>query len=163
MKGEHLPDNTGIKDSGAREVFNTGAQRDRQPGKGKPSLVPNFVLWLLSRVYEDGAIKYASRNWERGMPLSQYIDSAERHLAKLKCGMRDEPHATQVVWNMVGYIFTATLIKMGLRPKELSDMPNQISSDPQSIAEPLSDYEYSSLCTFFGKDKLDGTETTKSV
>lgn len=142
-----------LKDSGARETFSTGAQRDRQPGKGKPSLVPSWVIWLVSRVYEDGAAKYASRNWEKGMPLSNYIDSAERHLTKLKAGMRDEPHATQVIWNMIGYIYTSVLIKMNLRPAELNDMPNQLaelSKDGEvATAEPLSDYEYKSIASLF--------------
>lgn len=139
-----------LKDSGERKVFTTGAQRDRQKGKGMFSLVPNFVIWLVSRVYEDGAAKYASRNWEQGMPLSQYLDSAERHIAKLKCGMRDEPHATQAVWNLIGYIFTATLIKLGNRPAELNDMPDQLGKSG-ALAEPLSPYEYTSLETFFDR------------
>lgn len=139
-----------IKDSGERRQFTTGAVRDRGKGKGAPHLVPNWVIWLVSRVYEDGALKYASRNWEKGMPLSNYIDSAERHLAKLKAGMRDEPHATQVVWNLVGYIFTSWLIKVGYRPQELNDMVNQLSPDASTPAEPLSPYEYESLSSFFG-------------
>lgn len=85
------------------------------------------------------------------MPLHNYIDSAERHLAKLKAGLRDEPHATQVIWNMVGYVFTAVLIKMGLRPIELNDMPDQFNSDPRALAEPLSSYEYDSVATFLGR------------
>lgn len=149
-----------LKDSGERTTFSTGAQRDRQFGKGRPSLVPNWVIWLVSRVYEDGALKYSDNNWTRGMQLSQYIDSAERHLAKLKVGLRDEPHASQVLWNIIGYIFTATLIKMGKRPKELNDMPDQLNSDPTAIAEPLSPYEYSSLQDFFGI-KFDTGEVGK--
>lgn len=143
-----------LKDSGERTVFVTGAQRDRQYGKGAPSLVPNWVIWLASRVYEDGAKKYTSRNWEKGMPLSQYLDSCERHLAKLKCGMRDEPHATQVLWNIIGYIFTAWMIKTGHRPVELNDMPNQLTPELGAIADPLSPYEIQSLNTFFGT-KID--------
>jgi len=141
---------TDLKDSGERREFITGAVRDRGKGKGKPSLVPNWVIWLVSRVYEDGALKYSARNWEKGMHLGEYIDSAERHLAKLKAGLRDEPHASQVIWNMIGYIFTGWLIKTGKRPKELNDMPNQFNTDPLAIAEPLSPHEYQSLETFFG-------------
>jgi hypothetical protein len=83
------------------------------------------------------------------MPLSNYIDSIERHLAKHKAGMRDEPHMSQLVWNGIGYIFTAWLIRLGYRPSELNDMPNQLSTVPQAKAEPLSQYEYDSLSTFF--------------
>jgi hypothetical protein len=146
-----------IKDSGVRQEFTTGAVRDKNFGRGKPSLVPNWVIWLVSRTYEDGATKYAPRNWEKGMPLSRYLDSAERHLAKLKAGCRDEPHASQVIWNMIGYIFTGAQIKMGFRPKELNDMPNQLSSDPSAIAEPLSPMEYKSLETFF-EMKIENNE-----
>lgn len=139
-----------LKDSGTRQEFGTGAVRDAGSGKGAPSLVPNWVVWLVSRVYEDGAKKYASRNWEQGIPLGRYLDSAERHLAKLKAGMRDEPHATQVAWNIIGYIFTAWMIKTGARPKTLNDMPDQFNPIAGSMAEPLSPYEYESLSNFFG-------------
>jgi hypothetical protein len=96
-------------------------------------------------------IKTGDRNWEKGMPLSQYIKSAENHLAKLKAGLRDEPHATQVIWNMIGYIFTAALIKLGHRPKEFNDMPDQFN-EKDKIAEPLSPAEYKSLSTFIGEE-----------
>jgi hypothetical protein len=141
---------TELKDSGERKEFMTGAVRDRQKGKGMPALVPNWVVWLVSRVYEDGAYKYAARNWEKGMPLSQYLDSAERHLAKLKAGLRDEPHATQVIWNMIGYVYTSWLVKLGYRPATLNDMPDQLNPNVDAIAEPLSPYEYESLSQFFG-------------
>lgn len=147
-----------LKDSGERRQFLTGAVRDRGRGKGAPSLVPNWVIWLISRVFEDGAEKYDARNWEKGMHLSNYLDSAERHLAKLKVGMRDEPHATQVAWNIICYIFTAWLIKIGKRPQELNDMTDQLNDNPLTIAEPLSPYEYESLSSFFGIQLKDNKE-----
>ena len=91
-----------IKSSGEAETFSTGSVRDKQKGKGAFHLVPTWVVWLVSRVYEDGSYRYAPRNWEKGQPLSQYIKSAENHLAKLKMGMRDEPHASMAVWNLLG-------------------------------------------------------------
>lgn len=147
-----------LKDSGERTTFTTGAQRDRQKGKGKPSLFPNWVMWLVSCIYEDGMYKYAARNWEKGMSLGQYLDSAERHLAKLKAGRRDEPHASQVLWNMVGYVFTAWMIKIGARPAELNDMPDQIT---QGTAEPLAEYEYTRLRDFFGIEDEQWSKLTK--
>ena len=147
---------TALKDSGKRESFSTGSQRDAQAGKGRFDLVPSWVIWLVSRVYEEGAIKYASRNWEKGQPLGQYIKSAENHLAKLKMGMRDEPHASMVVWNMIGYIFTGVLIKLGRRPAELNDMVDQLDPEANAIAEPLSEFEYTSMNTFFqGAEEID--------
>ncbi len=144
-----------LKDSGTKEAFATGSVRDAQTGKGRMDLVPSWVVWLVSRVYEEGAIKYAARNWEKGQPLGQYIKSAENHLAKLKMGMRDEPHASQVAWNMIGYIFTAVMIKVGSRPTELNDMVDQFTSEP---AEPLSDFEYKSMNTFFQGERVIGSD-----
>ena len=140
-----------LKDSGDRTTFSTGSQRDTQRGKGAFHLVPNFVIWLVSRIYEEGAIKYASRNWEKGQPLSQYIKSAENHIAKLKMGMRDEPHASQAIWNLIAYIFTAVQIKLGLRPGSLNDMPDQLHCVAGQLAEPLSPFEYESMETFLGR------------
>lgn len=148
-------DLAGIKDSGVKEEFSTGSVRDKQEGKGAFHLVPTWVVWLVSRVYEGGAIKYKPRNWEKGQPLSQYIKSAENHLAKLKMGLRDEPHASMAVWNLLGYIFTASLIKLGRRPGSLNDMPDQLHCVPGTLAEPLSNGEYQSLNTFFqGAEKI---------
>lgn len=147
--GSRDDSHTALRDSGEREQFATGSVRDRQKGKGAMELVPDWVLWIVSRVYEEGAAKYASRNWELGQPLSQYIRSAGNHLAKLKAGMRDEPHASQVIWNMVGYIFTSILIKTGHRPQELSDMPDQFAPGGE-LALPLSPFEYESFETFYG-------------
>jgi hypothetical protein len=72
---------------------------------------------------ELGANKYQDRNWEKGQPLSQYINSAFRHLVKLAMGLTDEPHANAAVWNLNGYRHTKLLIKMGQLPASLDDMP----------------------------------------
>lgn len=145
-----------LKDSGNRQTFSTGSVRDAQTGKGAFELVPMFAIWLVSTVYEKGARKYSARNWEKGQPLSQYIKSAQNHLSKHMMGLRDEPHISMAVWNLLGYIFTAVLIKLGRRPGSLSDMPDQLHCVPGVIAEPLSNSEYESMNTFFqGAEKID--------
>lgn len=60
----------------------------------------------VAKQYEDGALKYAARNWERGIPLHCYIDSAVRHYLKYLRGDTDEPHDRAFVWNMLGAIWT---------------------------------------------------------
>lgn len=55
---------------------------------------------------EEGAKKYAERNWEKGIPAHCYIDSAVRHLLKYMRGDTDEPHDRAFVWNMFGLIWT---------------------------------------------------------
>ena len=64
------------------------------------------ALLELAKHYEDGAVKYAERNWEQGIPLHCYIDSGIRHYLKLLRGDTDEPHDRAFLWNMFGAIWT---------------------------------------------------------
>ena len=111
------------KDSGERQAFSTGSVRDTASGKGRFDLIPTEPLRRLAKLYERGAVKYGERNWEKGQPLMRYIDSAMRHLNCLVAGEPLEDHATAVVWNMFGFIYTKTKVAAGLLPKELNDLP----------------------------------------
>ena len=79
-----------LKDSGKREKFKSGAVRDLRFGKGRFDLVSPFALYRLSIIYERGAKKYKDRNWEKAMPFTRFIDSAERHINQYKMGKKDE-------------------------------------------------------------------------
>jgi hypothetical protein len=60
----------------------------------------------VAKHYEEGAKKYAERNWEIGIPLHCYIDSAVRHYLKWVRGDDDEPHARAFLWNILGAWWT---------------------------------------------------------
>lgn len=139
-----------IHDSGERRTFDSGAVRDIQEGKGRPSLmplrvvarmladgmqsdniVPNIAAFIetTESVYlyhtlgffaekayngcvetmileaaihfEMGAAKYGENNWQKGIPLNCYLDSAIRHYLKWRRGDTDEPHARAFVWNIM--------------------------------------------------------------
>jgi hypothetical protein len=115
-----------IKDSGQRSQFSTGAQRDCQEGKGRMDLLPFRALIELAKVYEEGAKKYNDNNWRKGIPLSRYVDSGMRHLAKWMIGWRDEPHLAQAAWNIMCLIETSKMIEEGLLPAELNDLPYHV-------------------------------------
>lgn len=55
----------------------------------------------VARHFEEGAKKYGENNWQKGIPLHSYIDSAIRHLLKYKAGIDDEPHDRAFVWNIM--------------------------------------------------------------
>lgn len=112
------------KDSGKRRIMKSGSQRDSRAGKGRYDLIPAYPYYRLAQLYERGGIKYTARNWEKGQPLSVYLDSAERHLNEFKMGMRDEDHATAVSWNMFGLVHTEEMIRLGKLPAHLDDLPN---------------------------------------
>lgn len=114
---------TVIKDSGSRTEFESGAVRDVQSDKGRMDLLPKMAIWALARHYEEGAKKYADRNWEKGMPLSRMLDSAERHLFKFELGMTDENHLIAAIWNVIGMYETLLRIDLGILPEKLNDLP----------------------------------------
>ena len=66
------------------------------------------MLLEVAKHYEEGAKKYAERNWEKGISLHCYIDSGVRHYLKWLRGDTDEPHDRAFVWNMLGAIWTQT-------------------------------------------------------
>jgi len=114
-----------IKDSGDRTKFESGAVRDLRSGKGRFDLVPPAVLRALAIHFEKGAIKYGDRNWEKGIPLSKFLDSAMRHLVQVIDGRNDENHAISALWNMICYYETLLKIQRKELPKSLDDMPKK--------------------------------------
>lgn len=51
--------------------------------------------------FEEGAKKYGENNWQKGIPVHCYIDSALRHFLKFIRGDTDEPHDRAFVWNLL--------------------------------------------------------------
>ena len=75
------------------------------------------MLLEVSKHYEEGAKKYAERNWEKGIPAHCYIDSGLRHLIKWADEWNDEPHDRAFVWNMMCLLWTIE------NKPELNDLP----------------------------------------
>ena len=67
--------------------------------------VPTMLLEVAKHM-EEGAKKYGERNWEKGLPVSCFIDSAVRHYLKLLRGDDDEPHDRAFCWNMLCCLWT---------------------------------------------------------
>lgn len=56
--------------------------------------------------FEEGAKKYGENNWQKGIPVKRYIDSAVRHYLKWLRGDDDEPHDRAFCWNIMCAIWT---------------------------------------------------------
>jgi hypothetical protein len=84
-------------------------------------------LLPLSMHFKNGTLKYGERNWEKGMPLHSYIDSACRHYLKMNAGFMDEPHHLAVLWNLMCAVWTIE------RKPEMNDLPfakkNELESE----------------------------------
>lgn len=91
-----------ILDSGERTQFESGAVRDMHEGKGDMVSIPWEAILRLSKHYENGAKKYNRWNYRKGIPLSSYLDSAMRHLAKYMSGCDDEDHLAAAAFNVLG-------------------------------------------------------------
>ena len=87
------------KDSGEREQFDTGSQRDSQAGKPRYDLIPSLALKRVADLYARGAEKYDDWNWAKGQNYSRVMASLERHLHAFKQGETSEDHLAAVVWN----------------------------------------------------------------
>jgi hypothetical protein len=106
-----------IKDSGERSVYSSGAMRDNSVNKGRFDLMSGQGLLRLARWYELGGRKYTDRNYERGMPISRYVDAAFRHLVKYMMGCDDEDHLSAVAWNVFAIMHHES------ERKEMQDLP----------------------------------------
>lgn len=120
------------KDSGERRQFATGAQRDVVTGKGRYDLISPIMIDRLAQLLQRGAEKYDDRNWEKGMPLSVYVDSGLRHLYKFLEGHRDEDHLIAAIWNLQALLHIEEMVKRGKLSKDLLDLPNYIHEDNES-------------------------------
>ena len=71
-------------------------------------LFENYETMMLEVAihFEEGAKKYGENNWQKGIPVSRYIDSAVRHYLKHLRGDRDEPHDRAFCWNIMCAIWT---------------------------------------------------------
>lgn len=70
-----------------------------------PQKLPQMFLDV-AKHFEDGAKKYGENNWQKGIPVHCYIDSAVRHYLKFRRGDDDEPHDRAFVWNIMCCIWT---------------------------------------------------------
>lgn len=104
-------------------MFDTGAFRDSSAGKPRPDLLSPFATLRRSRVMELGAVKYGPRNWEKGMPLSVFLASANRHLLQFMLGETDEDHLAHCAFNIDAIMHGQEMIERGLWPKEYDDLP----------------------------------------
>ena len=99
------------KDSGARQQWSSGMQRDTEEGKARFDLmIPEGVPYeeqLLTRfalLLSRGAVKYDARNWEKAAgeeEIARAKSSAFRHFMQWLTGETDEDHAAAVIFNLL--------------------------------------------------------------
>ena len=94
------------KDSGERQVFDSGFQRDNAEAKPRYDLIPIEMLQRLAELYTRGAEKYGDNNWRLATgekEVHRFKECAWRHFIKWQQGLEDEDHASAILWNVIAY------------------------------------------------------------
>lgn len=102
------------KDSGKRQVYSTGMQRDTAEGKARFDLCWKPLLWRWAELMARGAEKYGANNWQKASTqeeLDRFKASAERHFQQWLRGDTDEDHAAAVLFNIAGTEFVKEQLK----------------------------------------------------
>ena len=120
-----MSEETKIVDGGKRISYGDNmAIREPSVGKGRFDLISPFATDRLAKWYEAGSLKYADRNWERGIPFSRYLDSAKRHINKFEMGLEDEDHVAAACWNLF-----AIMHHQELNQRCLDDLPHYLRKE----------------------------------
>jgi hypothetical protein len=96
--------------------------------------------------YEMGLEKYPERNWEKGIPLASYMNSALRHYFKYFRGDKDEPHHRAFIWNIINAIWTVHEFKHEKDPKvakSIFNLPFAKDWDFENVLDLVMELSYS--------------------
>jgi hypothetical protein len=123
--------------------------RDRGDLKPRPDYVSPFALLEIGEHMRKGAVKYQPRNWELGQPFSEMTASMYRHLLQWTMGDDAENHLAAIVFNAQALMHYREMIKRGVLPAELDDMPKYEPKTPVEVAsEPACGFACDECATY---------------
>jgi hypothetical protein len=94
------------------------------------------ALLEVSIHFEEGCKKYGERNWQKGIPLHSFVDSAIRHYLKFLRGDDDERHDRAFLWNILCAMWTVR------NKPELDDIPHQTEDATQNEKDADGEFPY---------------------
>jgi hypothetical protein len=109
-----------IKETEEKEQYSSGAKRNSRKGKGRFDLISPYAEKRLAIRLEQGSDVYGDRNWEKGMEISRFIDSAKRHINDYLSGDNQEDHLAAAVFNIYG------AMHMEETMPEMIDIPSRL-------------------------------------
>lgn len=98
------------------------------------------MILEVAKHFEEGCKKYGERNWEKGIDVHCYVDSAIRHYLKWLRGDQDEPHDRAFVWNILCCIWTCR------HKPELNDYRGETKLHYNHTGEPIGKCEACDAC-----------------
>ena len=82
--------------------FPSGAVRSSDASDVRFDLITPIGLRRLAETCAEGARKYGDHNWENGIPASEMLNHAIRHLYLWLSGDHSEDHLAHAAWNILG-------------------------------------------------------------
>jgi hypothetical protein len=82
--------------------FPSGAVRSADASGVRYDLITPVGLRRLAETCAEGAVKYGDVNWQKGIPASQMLNHAIRHLFLWLEGDDREDHLAHAAWNILG-------------------------------------------------------------
>lgn len=86
----------------SRHKYDTGAERSADCDNVRYDLISPIAMESVARTYAEGAEKFGAYNWENGMPATDMLNHALRHIYKFLGGCRAENHLGHAIWNLMG-------------------------------------------------------------
>lgn len=83
-------------------VFPTGAVRSTDADNVRFDLITPIGLRRLAETCAEGAKKYGDFNWQKGIPASEMLNHAIRHVYLWLEGDSEEDHLAHAAWNILG-------------------------------------------------------------
>lgn len=98
------PLNTGPSESAVSAFDQAERGLKFNQGKAPLHLLDSYAIYQTAQVLAFGARKYAAHNWRKGIPLTELLDSAGRHLLEMQNGVDADPesglhHAAHLMCN----------------------------------------------------------------
>lgn len=81
--------------------FPSGAVRSKEGEKERWDLITPIGLRRLAETCAEGAEKYGVGNWQRGIPASNLLNHAIRHIYLYLEGDDSEDHLAHAAWNIL--------------------------------------------------------------
>lgn len=95
-------------------VNESGSKRDSNANKPFIHNLKGYTRLRFGFLMNIGARKYGDGNWEKGMPIPQYLESIDRHLALYMEGDRSEDHLSCILFGINGIMQEEK--KLGILP-----------------------------------------------
>ncbi len=104
------------------KAFESGALREDKSKKSRPGLISPYFTERLGFVLANGAKAHGARNWEKGLPDEDTLDSLERHIMAYKMSLskgytstantKGDCHLGQAAFNLMVLIHNEEIKKI---------------------------------------------------